>query len=77
MRFLAYRTDVNRVRSEQSMKADQKLLETVYSIAICRQSCDKWQLKTMFRTILDLRSSTVFTLSIAAYPKYLLDILNR
>ena len=42
------------------------MLETVLSIAICRQSGDKWQSKTLFLTILDLRSSTVITFSIAA-----------
>ena len=28
------------------MNADQKSLETVFSMAICRQWGDKWQLKT-------------------------------
>ena len=40
------------------MNADQKSLETVFSIAICRQSGDKWQSKTLFLTIFDLRSIT-------------------
>ena len=30
---------------------DQKSLETVFSIAICRQSGDKWQSKTLFLVI--------------------------
>ena len=47
---------------------DQKSLETVLSIAICRQSGDKWQSKSLFLTIFDLRSSMVLTFSIAAYP---------
>ena len=42
-------------------------LETVFSIAICRQLGDKWQSKTLFLTILDLCSSILFTFSIAAY----------
>ena len=30
------------------MKVDQKYLETEFSIAICRPTCDKWQSKTLF-----------------------------
>ena len=45
-----------------------KSLEIVFLIAICRQSGDKWQLKTLFLTIFDLRSSIVLTFSIAIYP---------
>ena len=58
---LSYRTGGNRKRSEQSMNAVHKSLETVIPIAICRQSGDKRQSKTLFLTILDLRSSTVLT----------------
>ena len=60
------------------MNADHKSLEKVFSIVICRQSGDKRQSKTMFLTILDLRSSIVLTFSIAAYLKCLLniDLLN-
>ena len=47
---------------------DQKFRETVFLIAICRQSGDKWQSKTLFLTISDLLSSIVFRFSIAAYP---------
>ena len=39
-----------------------KLLETMFSIAICRQS------KTLFLTTFDLRLSIVLTFSIATYP---------
>ena len=56
------------------MNADHKSLETVFSIAICRQSVDKQQLTNLFLTILDLRSSIVLTFSIAAYLKCLLNI---
>ena len=35
-------------RHYESTNANQKLLETVFSIAICRQSDDKGQSKTMF-----------------------------
>ena len=56
---LSYRTGGNRKRSEQSMNAVHKSLETVFSIAICHQSGNKRQSKTLFLTILDLRSSIV------------------
>ena len=49
-------------------------LEAVFSIAICRQSGhsgDKWQSKTLFLTIFDLRSSIVLKYSIAVYPVWL------
>ena len=39
--------------------------ETVFSIAICRQSVDKWQSKTLFLTNFNLRLLTVLTFSIA------------
>ena len=71
---LSYRTGGNRKRSEQSMNAVHKSLETVFSIAICRQSGDKRQSKTLLLTILDLRSSIVLTFSIATYLKCLLNI---
>ena len=40
--------------------------ETVFSIAICRQSRDKWHSKTLVLSIFDLRSSIVLTFSIVA-----------
>ena len=49
-------------------KRGSKLLETVFSIAICRQLGDKWQSKTLSLAIFDLHSSIVLTFSIAAYP---------
>ena len=58
----------NRKRSCQSTNADQKPLETVFSIAICRQSGDKWQSKTLFLMIFDLHSSIVLTFLIVTYP---------
>ena len=58
----------NRKRYQQSRNADQKSIETVFSIAFCRQCGDKWQSKTLFLTIFDLRSSIVVAFSIAAYP---------
>ena len=54
--------------SLKSTNAVQKSLETVFSVAICCQSGNKWQSKTLFLTIFDLRSSMVLTISIAAYP---------
>ena len=56
------------------MNAVKKSLETVFSIAICRQLGDKRQSKTLFLTILDLRSSKALKFSIAAYLKCLLNI---
>ena len=38
---------------------DQKSIETVFSIAICRPTGDKWQSKTLFITIFDVHSSIV------------------
>ena len=72
---LLYRTGGNRKRSEQSMNADHKSLETVFSIAICRQSDDKRQSKTLFLTISEIYvSSIVLTFSVAVYLKCLLNI---
>ena len=38
---------------------DKKTLETVFLIAICRPSGDKWQSKSLFLSIFDPRSSIV------------------
>ena len=67
---LSYWTGSNRKRSEQSMNADHKSLEAVFSFAICRQSGDKRQSKTvsnnlrsMFvdsNNVFDCRLSEVF-----------------
>ena len=58
----------NRKRYQPSTNVDQKSIETIFSIAICRQCCDKWQSKTLFLKMFDLRSSIVLVFSIAAYP---------
>ena len=58
----------NRKCSKQSTNADQNSLETVFLFAICRQSGDKWQSKTLFLTIFYLHSSILLTFSIVAYP---------
>ena len=42
-----------------STNLDQKLLETEFLIAICHLISDKWQSKTLFLVIFDLRSSIV------------------
>ena len=42
-----------------STNEDQNLLETEFLIAICRQTGDKWQSKTLFLSIFDQRSSIV------------------
>ena len=52
---------------KQSTNIDQSSLETVFSIAIWCQLDDKWQSKTLFLTIFDLRSSIVLTFLIAPY----------
>ena len=44
---------------------DQKSLETVFSIAFCRPTGDKWPSKTLFLTIFDISSSIVLTLIIS------------
>ena len=59
------------------MNPDHKSLETVLSMANCRQWGDKRQLKTLFRTILDLCSSIVLTFLIDAYLRDLLNILKK
>ena len=45
-----------------------KSLERMFSIAICRQLGDKWQLKTLFLEMFDVLCSIVLTFSIAANP---------
>ena len=53
-----------------------KALETVFLIAVCCQSVDKWQSKTLFLTIFYLLLSIVLTLLIAVYPLWvLLDVI--
>ena len=42
-----------------STKVDPRSLETELSTAVCRQTGDKWQLKTQFPAICDPRSSIV------------------
>ena len=65
---LPHRVGGNPKRSSQSTNADITSIETVFSSVICRPIGDKWQSKTLFLTIFDLRSSMVLTFSIAAYP---------
>ena len=48
---IPHRVGDNRKHSKQSTNADQKSLKTVFLIAICRQSGDEWQSKTMFLAI--------------------------
>ena len=63
---LSYRTGGNRKRSEPSMTADHRPLETVFSIAICRRLGDKRQAKALSLAILDPHSSIALTCSIAS-----------
>ena len=62
---LSHRIGSNKKQSKQSMNADNKLLETVFVIAICCLSDYKQQSKILLLTI--LRSSIALTFSIAAY----------
>ena len=67
----------NRKRYQRSTNADQKSIETVFLIVICRQCGDKWPSKTMFLTIFYLRSS-ILAFSIVAYldlQAYLFSVL--
>ena len=45
-----------------STNVDQKSLETEFSIAICCQSGNKWQLKTLFLTIFELCLSIIYSI---------------
>ena len=63
----SHRVGGNRKRYQQSTNVDQKSIETVFSIAICRQCGDKWQSKTLFLRNFYLRSSIVLAFSIGAY----------
>ena len=58
----------NPKHSKQSMNADQKSLETVFLIAICRQSGNIWLSGLLFLTIFDLILAIVLTFLIVAYP---------
>ena len=55
----SHRLGGNRKRSKQSKNAEQISLETVFSIAICRQSGEKWQSKKTVANDFYLRSSIV------------------
>ena len=66
----------NQKRYQQSTTVDQKSLETVLLIAICRQCGDKWQSKTLFLKIFDLHSSIVLAFLIAAYPLCCLSLVS-
>ena len=73
---IPHRVGGNRKRNQQSTNTDQKSIETVFSIAICRQKAietvfsiaicrqwgDKWQLKTLFLSLFDLPSSIVLVI---------------
>ena len=52
----------------QSRNVDQKSIETLFSIAICRPTGDKWQSKTLFLFDFISVPRLFNTFSIAAYP---------
>ena len=71
MSFLVMYITLGRRQSKTLLtidEADQKSIETVFSIVICRRSGDKWKSRTLFLAIFDLCSSIVVTFSIAVYP---------
>ena len=53
---------------------DQKLLETEFSIAICRPIDDKWQSKTLLLSILDPRTSIVQSVFDCCLPGVVMDL---
>ena len=53
--------DMRQSKTQQLANADQKSLERVFSIDICRLLGEKWQSKILFLTIFDLRSPIVFS----------------
>ena len=55
-----------------SMNLDKTSLETEFLIAICRQSGDKWQSKTLFLEIYIHVRRLLRVLSIATYPVWAL-----
>ena len=68
--LLSNHTGYAAIEKAFNTNADQNLLETVFLIAICRQSVNKWQSKTLFLKKFDLRLSKVLTFSIAAYSMW-------
>ena len=69
----------NRKRSEQSMDADQKSIETAFSIVICRQSGDKWRSKTLFLTFFlstFIDSIDVFDCRLPGVKMFILCVLD-
>ena len=58
-------------RLRLSTNVDQNYLETEFLIAICRPTCDKWQSKTPFLSILIRVRRLLRAFSIAAYPVWI------
>ena len=56
-----------------STNVDQNSLETEFSIAICRQTGDKWQSKRLFLEIFDPRSSIVKSVYDCRLPDVMLQ----
>ena len=57
-----------------SRNVDKKSIETVFLIAICRPTGDKWQSKTLFISIFDPRSSIVGNVSDCRLPGVIMAI---
>ena len=66
--LVSHRVGGNRKRSKQSTNADQKSIETVFSIVICRLLGDKLAIENSVSNDFYLRSSIVFAFSIAVFP---------
>ena len=74
---LSHRVGDNRKRYQQSTNQIKNRYKQCFLIAICRQCGDKWQMKTLFLTIFDLRSSIVLAFSIATYPVCLFRVFKQ
>ena len=60
-----------------SRKVDQKSIETVFLIAICHHTGDKWESKTLFLWIFDPRSSIVDNVFDCRYPVCVCDSVSE
>ena len=60
-----------------SRNVDQKSVETVFLIAICRHTGDKWQSKTLFLSIFDPYSSIVDYIFDCRLPGVRLELISK
>ena len=64
-------------RQSKILLKNRQGLETVVWIAICRQSGDQWQSRTLFQTDFDLRLSIVLVFSIAPHPVWCTKLFQK